>query len=612
MTEHHLISLVGVIVLGIAAQWLAWRLHLPSILLLLVIGILAGPVTHFLRPDALLGEALVPIVSLSVAVILFEGGLSLKIRELLAVGKAVRNLVTVGAATTWAMTTVSGHYILKLSWPIALLFAAILVVTGPTVIGPLLRSVRPVTRVASILRWEGIVIDPVGALLAVLVFDAILATGPQAAAALVIGGLMKVVLIGSLVGLLGAAALIIILYYRLAPDFLHNPVALMTVVCAFAVSNFLQSESGLLSVTLMGVVLANQKFVSTMHILEFKENLRVLLIASLFILLSARLDRQGLTHIGWETVPFLVVLMLMIRPASVFLSTLGSGLSWRERIFLSWVAPRGIVAAAVSSVFSLRLGEASGHLEPGRLVPLTFLVVIVTVMVYGLTAAPVARWLGVAQPHAQGALIVGAHDWARDLAHLLKEEGFHVLLIDTNAQHIAAAEAVGLPAHEGNILSEELLDEIELAGIGKLLAVTPNDEVNSLASLHLAGVFGRSEVYQLSSQASVTQKGNLPKHLRGRILFSRDANYSFLTTRFAGGALLKSTSLTQEFGFEAFKMLYGLSAVPLFLVTETGQLRVFTLNNPPLPRPGHKLISLVDPIPSKLPQSLTGARGLEA
>jgi len=598
VTEHHLIALVGVIVLGVAAQWLAWRLGLPSILLLLVVGILAGPVTQFLRPDALLGEALVPIVSLSVAVILFEGGLSLKVRELRAVGKVVRNLVTVGAAITWGLTTISGRYILNLSWPIALLFAAILVVTGPTVIGPLLRSVRPVTRVGSILRWEGIVIDPIGAMLAVLVFDAILATGPQAAAGLVIGGLLKVILVGGLVGLLGAGALIVILYYHWAPEFLHNPVALMTVVCAFAVSNSLQSESGLLSVTLMGVVLANQKFVSTIHILEFKENLRVLLIASLFILLSARLDRAGLSQIGWDTVPFLLVLMLVIRPASVFASTIGSGLGWRERVFLSWVAPRGIVAAAVSSVFSLRLAEAGGQLESGRLIPLTFLVIIVTVIVCGLTAAPVARSLRVAQPHAQGVLIVGAHDWARDLATLLREERFHVLLIDTNAQNIAAADLAGLPAHEGNILSEELLDEIELAGIGKLLALTPNDEVNSLACLHLAGLFGRSDVYQLSTEAPIAQEGAMPRHLRGRILFDLNVNYEFLTKRFADGALLKSTVLTHEFGYEAFKSLYGSSAVPMFLVSETGQLRAFTFNNPPFPRPGQKLISLVDPIGS--------------
>jgi len=596
MSEHPLISLVGVIVLSVTAQWLAWRLGIPAIPLLLVIGILAGPVTQVLRPDALLGEALVPVVSLSVAVILFEGGLSLKVRELRDVGKAVRNLVTVGAAITWGLTTLAGHYILRLGWPIALLFAAMLVVTGPTVIGPLLRSVRPSTRVASVLRWEGIVIDPIGALLAVLVFEAILASGPEAAAALVVGGLLKVVLIGGVVGLLGAVALITVLYYGWAPDFLHNPIALMAVVCAFAVSNLLQEESGLFSVTLMGIVLANQKFVSTVHILEFKENLRVLLIASLFILLSARLSREGLSQVGWDSIPFLLVLMLIIRPASVFFSTIRSGLSWRERLFLSWIAPRGIVAAAVSSVFALRLGEAGSHLDSGRLVPLTFLVIIITVIVSGLTAAPVARWLRVAQPHAQGALIVGAHGWARELATLFREEGFHVLLVDSNGQNIAAAGHAGLPAREGNILSEELLDDVELAGIGKLLALTPNDEVNSLACLHLAAVFGRSDVYQLSADPHVTQEGILPKHLRGRVLFHQNVNYAFLTNRFAAGALLKSTVLTDDFDYEAFKSLYGTSAVPLFVVNETGQLQAFTLSNPPVPRSGHKLISLVDPI----------------
>jgi hypothetical protein len=299
--------------------------------------------------------------------------------------------------------------------------------------------------------------------------------------------------------------------------------------------------------------------------------------------------------------------MLVIRPACVFLSTMRSSLSWRERVFLSWVAPRGIVAAAVSSVFSLRLSETGSVPGASRLIPLTFLVIIVTVIIYGLTAGPVARWLRVAQPNAQGVLIVGAHAWARDLASLLREENFHVLLIDSNTQNVAAATAAGLPAHAGNILSEELLDEIELVGIGHLLALTSNDEVNSLACLHLATVFGRSHVYQLSPAGHIAAKGLLPRHLRGRILFGLNGNYEFVAEKFAHGALLKSTVLTRDFGYEAFRSLYGTSAVPLFLVSETGELRVFTLNNPPIPRPGQKLISLVDRIGADSSESLSSA-----
>lgn len=600
MNEHYLISLTSILVLGVAAQWMAWRLRLPSILLLLLTGILAGPVTGWLHPDQLLGGLLVPVVSISVAVILFEGGLTLKIRELQGYGSAVRNLVTIGAIATWGLTIAAAYYLLRLGLSLAVLFGAILVVTGPTVVGPLLRHVRPLARVGSILRWEGIVIDPIGAMLAVLVFEAILAREPEAATTAVVLGLLKVLLAGSGAGLLGAAAIALMLRYHWAPDFLQSPVTLMIVVCVFASSNLLQSESGLLAVTLMGIVLANQRLVSVTHILEFKENLRVLLLAGLFILLSARLDRASLTELSLTNLQFLAMLMFVVRPASVFLSTIRSGLSWRERLLLSWVAPRGIVAAAVSSIFALRLVE-TGHPEAGRLVPLTFLVIIGTVIVYGLTAAPVARWLRVAQPRPQGLLIVGAHDWAQALAGLLKAEGFQVLLVDTNPRNVAAARLAGLAAHQANVLSEEVLDEMELAGLGKLLALTSNDEVNALAALHLAPAFGRKEVYQLGPQAQTQiQKGSVPRHLRGRLLFESHVDYLYLAGRFASGAHFKTTALTREFTFADFRSLYGTSAVPLFLISEAGELKVFTRNLPPVPRPGDKLISLVDPIGSSL------------
>nr|HQV33557.1 cation:proton antiporter [Calditrichia bacterium] len=344
MHETLLIDLSLIIVLGIAAQWIAWRLKIPSILILLVFGFLGGPVTGVLNPDHLFGELLFPVVSISVALILYEGGLTLKKSEIMAVGGVVRNLISIGLLVTWTLTTLCAYYILALSLPLAILFGAILVVTGPTVILPLLRMIRPRGNINSILKWEGMLNDPIGALLAVLVFESILAGGLREITFLALGGLAKMVLVGGGIGLLTGYLMMTLLRRRLVPEFLQNAVSISLVVFAFAGSNHFQAESGLFAVTLMGIFLANQKKVTVAHIIEFKENLRVLLLSGLFILLAARLERDAFAALGWQGVFFLVALITVVRPAAIFLSTMGSGLNWREKVFLSAMAPRGIVA----------------------------------------------------------------------------------------------------------------------------------------------------------------------------------------------------------------------------------------------------------------------------
>ena len=586
-------GLASILVLGIGVRWLAWWLHVPAILLLLVSGLVAGPVSGFIAPDELLGNLLLPVVSLSVALILFEGGLSLNLRELPQIGRVLRNLVSMGVVVTWVISTAAAVLLLQVEVHLAVLLGAILVVTGPTVIGPLLRDIRPSGQVGPILKWEGIVIDPIGALLAVLVFEVIFADELQHATMLVALGVTKTIVIGSGLGLLGAVILICVLERYWVPDSLQSPVALMMVVSIFTVANTLQAESGLFAVTVMGITLANQKSVSVKHIIEFKENLRVLLISSLFILLAARLQVGDLTQLGLNSLAFLGVLMLIARPAAVALSTWGSGLRWQERLFLAWMAPRGIVAAAVSSVFALRLVEA-GNEQAERLVPLTFLVIIGTVTVYGLTAGPVARWLQITKPRPQGVLFVGAHDWARAIASVLQEAGCQVLLVDTNRANIATARLAGLPTYYGTILSEDALIELRLDGIGRLVAWTSNEEVNALAALHCADLFGRAEVYQLCPAGVGDQAKIVPQHLRGRFLFSEGMTFTVLTDRFAAGAAIKKTSLTKEFDYPTFQARYGKAATPLFVIDSNGDLTVCTANKPPALRPGQTVVSLID------------------
>ncbi|UCG61885.1 MAG: cation:proton antiporter [Candidatus Zixiibacteriota bacterium] len=595
MSEHLLIGLASIIVLGILAQWLAWRLHLPAILLLLVFGIIAGPVTGILKPDLVFGETLFPLVSVSVAIILFEGGLSLKLSELRKGGAVIRNLVTIGILVTWLLTATAAYLIAGLQLETALLIGALLVVSGPTVIIPLLRQVKPRGHIGSIVKWEGIVNDPIGAILAVLVFEVIISGG--ASTGVVIGGVLKAFLLGSIIGLLGAAVIVIFLKRYLVPDFLQNPVSLMLVVICYVVSNAIQTESGLLAVTVMGVALTNQKYVSIRHILEFKENLRVLLIASLFIILAARLDAAQLmlaSPLNWL---FVAMLIFLVRPAAVWASTFDAGLKKSERHFLAWMAPRGIVAAAVASVFAIRLGEV-GHPDAAKLVTLTFQVIIVTVAVYGLSAPRVARRLKVSQRDPQGVLFAGAQNWAREMAAILKKNGYEVALVDSNYDNIAECRRMGLTAHYGNVLSEELMYNLQLDGIGRLLAVTPNDEVNSLAALHFDDIFGSSEVYQLPpvTTGKSAKPDDMPKHLRGRFLFNPEANFTYLSTLFERGAILKKNSMTEEFGYDSFIVKYGEQALPLFVISESGKLTVCTAATAPSPKPGQAIISVVKPV----------------
>lgn len=596
MTEQLLIGLASIITLGIVAEWLAWRIHLPSILMLLIFGFVAGPATGFLNPDEMLGPLLFPVVSIAVAIILFEGGTSLRLRELREIGGSVRNLVTIGALLTWVLGAAAAYLVLDLDLALAALLGAVLVVTGPTVIIPLLRHVRPTPQVASTLKWEGILIDPIGAILAVLVYEAVLAGSVGAATTVAILGLGRTVVVGAALAAVGTVLLIVLIDRQWVPDFLQSPLALMIVVTAFAVSNILQPESGLLTATLMGVALANQRTVDVKHIIEFKENLRVLLISSLFILLGARLQLADLAGFGLPEVAFLGALILVIRPAVVGLSALGSELGWRERALIAGIAPRGIVAAAVSSVFALELVHA-GYAGAERLVPLTFMVIIGTVAIYGLTASPIARVLGVKQAEPQGLLIVGAHPWARAIAEELKEVGVPVRLADTNYSNIAEARMAGLPVHYGSAITEAALDSIELDGIGRLLALTSNDDVNSLTALHFSEVFGGEHVYQLPPEhlSEDDPRQVTLRRLRGKFVFDSEANYWNLTARFDAGADIKTTNLTETFDFQRFKDLYA-DAIPLFTIDGDGRLAIFTVDEPPQPGPGQRLIAIVEPL----------------
>ncbi len=593
-----LLYLALVLALGSIAQWLAWRLRLPAILLLLIFGFAAGAVydTTSLIPETLL----FPAVSLAVAVILFEGGLSLRLGELKEGGPVILRLVTVGALLTWLLAGLAAWWILGLEPMMAALVGAILTVTGPTVIGPLLQHVRPVKRVGTIAKWEGIVIDPVGATLAVLVFEAI----QGATVGDTVGRLLLTAGGGLAMGLVVAGLVIWLLKHHWIPDFLESVILLAFVVGAYATSARLMTESaGLIAVTVFGMALANQRWVTVQHLIEFKEILRVLLISTLFILLASLRELDDLVGLGWPALAFLLAL-LAIRLIAVFGACVGSKLTLREQLFLAWMAPRGIVAAAIASLFALEMKSEhlAEHLpaaitaDAARLVPITFLVIVGTVVVYGLTAAPLARRLKLADPDPQGVLFVGAEPLARAMALMLGAEGYQVFMVDTNHRNISAARMAGLPCLCGGILSEYVHEMLDLGGIGRLLAMTSSSEVNTLATREFDHIFGRAGVYQFPPPPVASKRQEeISQHLRARPLFDPKATYLSLEERFAEGAIVKKTAITDEFTYDDFRALYGNTAMPLFLIEPSGALTVCTADKKPAPQSGQAVIALVDP-----------------
>lgn len=603
--DSPLVYLTLVLCLGIIAQWVSWRIKMPSILLLLVFGFFAG---HFyLRPDDVISEDLLfPMVSLSVAIILCEGGLSLRLRELREAGKPVIRLCTIGAVLSGILTAVIGHYMIGLHWRIACLLGAILVVTGPTVIAPLLRTVNPNRHIRAIVKWEGIVIDPIGATLALLVFQAVSASSISGAATAIALSVMWTLLIGIGFGVIGGAIVTWLLAKHIIPDYQHGVFLIVCVAALFTASDVLMSESGLLTVTIFGIYLANQKHVSVKHIITFKENLRILLISTLFIVLSGRVSWDQLANLGWNALLFPLALIFVVRPISVMLSTSGTRLTKNDRIFLSMLAPRGIVAAAVTSVFALELTHAA-HDNPALealseqvalLVPLTFVAIVGTVTFCGLFAAPLARRLGLSHHKGSGILFVGADPWVIEIAKALQEEEQAVLVVDTNHDNIAKARLAGVPAQRGNILSDVVEEDLELTGIANLLAVTGNDEVNSMAVHDFTHQFGRAHVFQIQPKTNekTIERDRTPEHFLGRIAFPDAPGNRDLACLHERGFIVKKTELTEQFTIEDFERTHGAEAHLLFRIHNSKSLEILTGEETTSWKPGQKIVALVPPV----------------
>lgn len=594
MIEHTVFTFAFLLVVCSGCQWLAWRLKLPPIIFLLFSGILIGPLLKLLNPDRLLGDLLFPFISLSVAVILFEGSLTLSYKEILGKQRVVRNLVSFGLVVTWVITALATRFALGVSWEVSFLFGAVTVVTGPTVIVPMLRTIRPTAAVSNILRWEGIVIDPIGASLAVLVYEFIISDRGGQAFGHTLIGFGQLVGVGVIIGATCGYLFGLLLRNHWIPEFLHSIIALALVFIAFAVSNLLRAESGLLTVTVMGVWLANMRHVDIDQILNFKESLSILLISLLFILLAARIDLNSLAGLGWQVFFVFLAIQFLARPLNVVVSALGSELTWPERHLLAWVAPRGIVAAAVSALFAIQL-EHAGFTDAHLLVPLTFFIIIATVLLQSATARPIAHWLGVAEPESKGFLIISANPVARAIAKALVTHGFRVLLADSNWSNIMAAKMAGLPTYYGNPISEHAGRHLDLVGIGRMLALSSQENMNASSLMHYRMELGSVSVYAIQSKKAGNHSDNWTAAAirRGRTLFGRDVTYAKLADMLFKGAEIRSTKLTETFTYQEYTAAHKDDAVLLFAIDIKKNLHIVVEGKSLSPKPGWLLLSLV-------------------
>lgn len=584
-----------VAVVAALCQWAAWELRVPSILLLLIVGFGLG---QLVTPDAVLGrEVLFGAVTLAVGIILFEGSMTLRLRDVRDLGRPVLRLFTLTPLIAWALITAAA-WIIGLPLELALLVGALLIVTGPTVIAPILRMLRPTRRVAALLKWEGIVVDPIGAILAVLVFQGVLLVRAGQPLPLLIGSLLLTVLVAAVLGLGLGALLEVLVRKHLIPDFLHGVVFLSAAVGALVVSNAIQSESGLLTVTILGIYLGNRPQLHLRHVEEFAEHLQVLLVGVLFIMLAGRISPDAVAAIAPQGALFVAILVLIVRPVSIVLGVWGTPVTRQERTLLSFMAPRGIVAAAVASIFGLEFlhaaertaqaaaeatGPEAGELQARAdslmqlaeqaedLVPLVFFVIVCTVAIYGLGVGRLAERLGLATASPQGVVFAGGAAWMVEAAKVLDDLGVTTMVVSRDYAKLAGARQAGLRTVIADILSDYAVKDMELPGIRSLIAGTPDDDTNATAASEFSHVLGRANVYQLARANSVagsSQRAKTAPHLSARECFQPALTAGDLEQLTERGFTVKATALTDKFTLDDFRERRG-TAVLLFSVRDS-------------------------------------------
>ncbi len=505
---------------GVLAQVLAHHLRVPGIVVFLLVGVLLGPDVAGLVQPQTLGHGLEQLVGLAVAVILFEGGLNLNFERLRREAKTIRRLITLGSAVTAAGGALLAHFVMGWDWNVAILFGTLVIVTGPTVITPLLKRIRVNKSLQTVLEAEGVLIDPVGAIIAVVALE-IIVTGTGAEAAISLLGIPSRLLIGAIIGAIGGLLIAGVLHYKkLIPDEIENILTLALVLAVFEISNAILAESGIMAAAVAGLVVGNLSSHVTRELKEFKEQLTLMLVALLFVLLAADVRLADVVALGWPGLLTILGLMFIVRPIGIALCATGSKSSRADLLFMSWLSPRGIVAAAVASIFATRLNEEG---LPGgtELRALVFLVIAVTVVVQGLTGGFVASWLGVRRRSDNGYVIVGANAVSRALAAALQAAGHEVIIIDSNAREARLAEEEGFTVLYGNATEERMMARADAEGRRGFIALTPNPDANLLMAHQVQELTKRPATYVALARGRAGARARRVLRDGHRVLFGR-------------------------------------------------------------------------------------------
>lgn len=578
--------------LGVGSQWLAWRLRMPAIVLMLLAGVLIGPVLGIFDPERDIGPLMSPMIAIAVAIILFEGGLTLNFHKLQDAVVGVRRLIFIGAPLGWVMSTLALRFGANLSWESSAVFGGILIVTGPTVIAPLLRTARLSRRPAALLQWEAIVNDPLGALAAVLAFEVVLVLNTSTTPGNAVFDLVLGISVATTLGLFAGLALSRAFKRGWVPEYMKVPVLFALLLGVFGLSDSILHESGLLAVTIMGLVIANANLPSYEELRRFKEHATVLLVSGVFILLAAGLDFGALGQLTWRALVFLILVILVARPLTVFVSLLGSGIPFREQLLVAFTGPRGVVLVAVAGLFADRLVNL-GFEDAELIGPLAFVLVATTVVLHGFTLAPMARSLGLTGAETPGVILIGGSDWTTAFAEALKKAEIPVLVTDPNFGHLRSARTAGINTFSGDILSEAAEQRLELVSYSTIVAATDNDAYNTLVATDLGPEFGRDNVYQIHRQKSETARHQLPATLGGR-RFGPDANYQDLNRLVREGWTFRVTRLTEEFSFENWRRERP-DAHLVARISPNGTLQMISKDDEVKPAPDVRIIAMRPP-----------------
>lgn len=609
-----MVELGSIIVLGILAQWIAWRLKVPAILPLILIGLLVGPLASYWTGHKLIepmwdghhglfpGEVLFHFVELAIGIILFEGGMTLKREEIKGVGSSIMKLISLGALVTFVLSGLAARYIIELPWTLSFLFAALIIVTGPTVISPILRNLPLKKSVSTVLKWEGILIDPVGALAAVLMYEFIITSGGAGEFTTeALKHFLQIILVGASFGSFSALTLRWLLKKEWIPHYLLTIFTLAFVLLIFVGSNVITHDSGLLTVVVGGIVLGNIDVPHIKEIEYFKESLSILLISILFILIAANVDMEELQFLmNWRPILLLLAVILVVRPLSVFISTMNSALTTNEKLFISWVGPRGIVAAGIASLLGMKLVSKGGYPGAELITPLVFMIVLGTVLLNATTAGLVAKWLKVLLEKSNGVLIIGAHKSARLIGKYLTENGKNVVLIDNNRGNISLAKDMGIRAYQANIYNDDLESNIELADVGYLMAMTSNLEVNKYALNKLGKKFGENGTYRLISPREMKKLDPIPKNG----LFSEIDDYINLSEVARDHPEFHEVEVNsmEELSAQSEMINKHEKSIPVFLKTADGTIHILKSEKSiPGFKEGSKLVYFGQEIVKKIP-----------